>query len=105
MAYLDPQQIEQAVNNYMMNATRYTKPGRSVRLSLSSTKDSFYLSVYNDGPRLPEAELTKGLDRFSIKRKTEEWLPRRSLFRALHCQRYHEPSPGFLRRAEPGSRS
>ena len=32
MAYLDPLQIEQAVNNYMMNATRHTKPGRSVRL-------------------------------------------------------------------------
>ena len=60
MAYLDPQQIEQAVNNYMMNATRYTKPGRSVRLSLSSTEDSFYPSqAHNDGPRLPEAELTK----------------------------------------------
>ena len=29
------------------------------RLSLSSTEDSFYLSVYNDGPRLPEAELSQ----------------------------------------------
>ena len=72
-SYLDPQQIEQAVSNYMMNATRYTKPGRSVRLSLSSTEDSFYLSVYNDGPR------RQNLPKIGIRAaKTEEWLTRDS---------------------------
>ena len=59
MAYIDSLQIEQAINNYMMNACRHTKAGRNVVLSLKSQEDCIYLSVYNDGPRLPEQELDR----------------------------------------------
>lgn len=57
VAYMDPLQIEQALNNYMMNASHHTKPGRSVHLSLKSEANCFYLSVYNDGARIPSTEL------------------------------------------------
>ena len=101
MAYLDPQQIEQAVNNYMMNATRYTKPGRSVRLSLSSTEDSFYLSVYNDGPRLPEAELTKvwtGFYQSGEKRKNGSTEIGMGLYIVKDIMNHHQGSCGALNR-------
>lgn len=58
-AYIDRLQIEQAVNNYMMNACRHTKPGKKIHLLLRSEEDFYYISVYNDGTRLPEAELSK----------------------------------------------
>lgn len=58
LAYIDILQIEQAVNNYMMNASSHTKPGRTVHLTLKSQEDCIYLSVYNDGPRLPDSELS-----------------------------------------------
>ena len=99
MAYLDPQQIEQAVNNYMMNATRYTKPGRSVRLSLSSTEDSFYISVYNDGPRLPEAELTKvwtGFYQSGEKRKNGSTEIGMGLYIVKDIMNHHQGSCGAL---------
>ena len=59
MAYMDSLQIEQALNNYMMNAIHHTKGGRTVQLTLKSEKDCFYLSVYNDGPRIPAGELSQ----------------------------------------------
>lgn len=101
MAYLDPQQIEQAINNYMMNATRYTKPGRSVRLTLSSTEDSFYLSVYNDGPRLPEAELTKvwtGFYQSGEKRKNGSTEIGLGLYIVKDIMNHHQGSCGALNR-------
>lgn len=58
-AYLDRLQMEQAINNYMMNAVRHTKPGRNVHLTLRSEEDTLYLSIYNDGPRLPAQELDR----------------------------------------------
>lgn len=101
MAYLDPLQIEQAVNNYMMNATRHTKPGRSVRLSLSSTDDSFYLSVYNDGPRLPEAELSKiwtGFYQAGEKRKNGSTEIGLGLYIVKDIMNHHQGSCGALNR-------
>ena len=101
MAYLDPLQIEQAVNNYRMNATRHTKPGRSDRLSLSSTDDSFYLSVYNDGPRLPEAELSQiwtGFYQAGEKRKNGSTEIGLGLYIVKDIMNHHQGSCGALNR-------
>lgn len=57
IADIDRMQVEQAVNNYMMNARRYTKPGCQVRLSLRSEGNGYCLSVFNEGSRIPEKEL------------------------------------------------
>lgn len=53
----DRLQIEQAVNNYMMNARRYTRQGHTVELRLRRGADGSYLSVYNEGPMLSPREL------------------------------------------------
>lgn len=58
-AYLDRLQIEQALNNYVMNAVRHTQPNRNVHLTLRSEEEYLYLSVYNDGPRLPAQEIDR----------------------------------------------
>lgn len=101
MAYLDPQQIEQAVNNYMMNATRYTKPGRSVRLSLSSTEDSFLpLGIQRRSPA-SGGRTYQGLDRFlSERRKTEEWSTEigMGLYIVKDIMNHHQGSCGALNR-------
>ena len=59
VAYIDRTQIEQVINNYMMNAVRHTRAERNIHLLLKSEKDFLYLSVYNDGPRLPAKELER----------------------------------------------
>lgn len=55
-ALADPMQIEQALNNYMMNAKRHTHSGRRVVLSLRSEPDGFLIALYNEGNRLSEEE-------------------------------------------------
>lgn len=59
IAEVDRMQIEQAVNNFMMNARRYTRPGRFVKLTLRSEGAEQYLSVYNDGDGIAEDELER----------------------------------------------
>lgn len=57
IACADRIQVEQAINNYMMNARRHTKPGKTVKLSLRSVDEGCYLSVYNEGSNIAEDEL------------------------------------------------
>ena len=56
-AYADPVQVEQAVNNYLMNAYRFTRPGRRIILSLDAEADGCRITVYNEGDGIPEGEL------------------------------------------------
>lgn len=56
LSYVDPLQIEQAVNNYVMNACRHTHAGGMVTITLKSEPEWFYLSVYNEGEPIPDAE-------------------------------------------------
>lgn len=55
-AVFDPVQIEQAVNNYIMNACRHTPPGCQIILTLRQDDESIYCSVYNEGSSIPEEE-------------------------------------------------
>lgn len=57
VAYIDPLQIEQAINNYMMNAYRHTKPGKKVSISLHSEEKDYYIAVFNEGVCIPDSEV------------------------------------------------
>ena len=55
-AIFDALQIEQAINNYTMNACGHTLPGCQIILTLRQDEESIYCSVYNEGNRIPEEE-------------------------------------------------
>ncbi len=59
MAVFDAMQIEQAVNNYVMNAVRHTMPKGHIRLTLRREPDALYCSVYNEGNPIPDDELER----------------------------------------------
>ncbi|MDO5702873.1 MAG: HAMP domain-containing sensor histidine kinase [Lachnospiraceae bacterium] len=50
-------QIEQAVNNYMMNASKHTKPGKTIRLTLRTENGSAYIGVHNEGKAISIIEI------------------------------------------------
>lgn len=53
--YGDQEYIEQAVNNYMMNAIEYMEMGGNLRVTLKKQKDDIRVGVYNSGRQiLPE---------------------------------------------------
>ncbi|MBQ5852010.1 MAG: HAMP domain-containing histidine kinase [Lachnospiraceae bacterium] len=70
-AYIDPLQIEQAINNYMMNAYRHTKQGKKVKLCLYSDEESYFVSVFNEGICIPDSELEGIWTDFYHKKVTE----------------------------------
>ena len=52
--------IEQAVSNVTYNAIRYNRPGGHVAVILEATaEDRFCISVIDDGPGIPDEELSK----------------------------------------------
>jgi signal transduction histidine kinase len=50
--------LEQAVSNVTYNAVRYNRPGGHVAVILEAEGASFSLRVIDDGPGIPEAELS-----------------------------------------------
>ena len=63
-AKVDPGQMEQAVGNYIMNAYNHTKAGKTVILLLKKEGEDLYLSVYNEGEKIPEKEVEKIWEKF-----------------------------------------
>jgi len=61
---MDPQRVEQIINNLLSNALRYTPEGQSVILSLDCTSERARLSVQDHGPGIPEDTLDQIFDRF-----------------------------------------
>ncbi len=55
--YGDREYIEQAVNNYMMNAFEHTDFGGNIRITLKRQETSIRVSVYNEGRQIPKEEL------------------------------------------------
>lgn len=55
--YGDREYLEQAVNNYMMNALEYTDAGRNIRVTLKKQEHFIRVSVYNEGASIPDNEL------------------------------------------------
>lgn len=55
--YGDREYIEQAANNYMMNALEHTDVGGNIRITLKRQEESIRVGVYNEGRQIPQEEL------------------------------------------------
>lgn len=60
---VDPQRIEQIINNLLSNALRYAAGG-SIRVRLARTPERIRLSVHDSGPGIPEESLPHIFERF-----------------------------------------
>jgi signal transduction histidine kinase len=57
--WADEFMIEEVYTNYLTNAIHYANPEGNVRISLEEKGDLVRVSVYNEGPAIPEDELEK----------------------------------------------
>lgn len=55
----DPELIEQAVHNYIINAFQHTRPGKMIAISLSRAEAGCVLGIYNDGAGIAQNEMEK----------------------------------------------
>ena len=67
----DREYIEQAVNNYMMNAFEHTEMGGHIRLTLKKQKSDIRVGVYNSGQPIPQKELNQIWNGFFTTKKKE----------------------------------
>lgn len=72
----NPENIRRAVNNFLMNAYRYTPTGGRVKVSVDQNGRYAILSVYNNGGRVAEKDVVRIWDSFyqgsGIGRQSEE---------------------------------
>ncbi len=61
---LDPQRVEQIINNLLSNALRYTPEHEAITLSLHCTNEVAELSVRDRGPGIPPGALQHIFERF-----------------------------------------
>ena len=62
--YADRDAIHQVLYNICDNAVKFTTPGGLYRINITSHDKKTYVSVYNEGQGIPEAELPYVFDRF-----------------------------------------
>jgi len=55
----DPLYIEEAINNYISNAIRYTDTGNLLKVKVEQVEDDIILSVYNEGINIDELHMDK----------------------------------------------
>jgi len=60
----DPDLLDQALVNVLRNAVAHTRDGGHITLSCSATSTHAMLSVTDDGPGIPQADLNRIFDRF-----------------------------------------
>jgi signal transduction histidine kinase len=61
---VDPQRIEQILNNLLSNALRYTPRAGTINVGIKSDSDAAHLSVHDGGPGIPEGDLPHIFERF-----------------------------------------
>ena len=59
MVLADREYMEQALNNYIMNAFHHTGNGRRVEVALVREGENIKVSVYNEGENIPENQMKK----------------------------------------------
>ncbi|HEY6064593.1 MAG TPA: HAMP domain-containing sensor histidine kinase [Thermoanaerobaculia bacterium] len=64
IAFVDPGRMQQVLHNLIENAMRYTPPGGSVRVGLSTTPSEARIEVRDTGVGIPEADLPFVFERF-----------------------------------------
>lgn len=57
--YGDQEYIEQAVNNYMMNAMEHIELGGNIRVTLKKQKSDIRVGVYNTGKQIPQEDMQR----------------------------------------------
>lgn len=55
----DREYIEQAMNNFLMNAFEHTKKQGNITVCLKNKEEGIYFSVYNEGEPIPEKDMEK----------------------------------------------
>ncbi|OJX40312.1 MAG: hypothetical protein BGO78_15225 [Chloroflexi bacterium 44-23] len=60
----DPERLSQILINLVDNALRYTPGGTQIVIEATTTPDSISVSVSDNGPGIPDDELSKLFDRF-----------------------------------------
>lgn len=61
---MNPQLIEQAINNYIINAYEHTEENGCIKLSLKKQDNKAVISVYNDGKNIQDNELKNIWNKF-----------------------------------------
>lgn len=61
---LDPQRVEQIINNLLSNALRYAPENEAITISLHCTDTAAVLSVRDRGPGIPQEALHRVFERF-----------------------------------------
>jgi len=70
---IDPDRITQVITNLLDNASKYSRPGSTIRLTLREDGGAAHLSVADEGPGIPPTDLPKLFDRFfQAKRARQE---------------------------------
>jgi signal transduction histidine kinase len=64
IAFVDPGRMQQVLHNLIENAMRYTPPGGSVRVRLSTISSEARIEVSDTGVGIPEADLPFVFERF-----------------------------------------
>lgn len=64
IAFVDPGRMQQVLHNLIENAMRYTPPGGSVHVGLSTTRDEARIEVSDTGVGIPEKDLPFVFERF-----------------------------------------
>ncbi len=67
----DREYVEQAVNNYMMNAMEHTEIGGIIRVTLRKEQDAVRVGVYNSGKQIPEKDVQHIWNGFYTKNRKE----------------------------------
>ncbi len=60
----DPDRVRQVLFNLLDNATRYSPPDQTVRVSISSSAGRVAVSVHDNGPGIPPADQAHVFERF-----------------------------------------
>ena len=64
IAFVDPGRMQQVLHNLIENSMRYTPPGGSVRVRLSTTRQEARIEVADTGVGIPEKDLPFVFERF-----------------------------------------
>ncbi|PKQ29620.1 MAG: hypothetical protein CVT60_04395 [Actinobacteria bacterium HGW-Actinobacteria-10] len=60
----DPDALEQALQNIVRNAVEHTSEGDTIELACSGDDDLVVIEISDDGPGIPEQDLSRVFDRF-----------------------------------------